>query len=61
MRTDEAEQAVADQSRIRLRSGQGDTYAEGRIVSYSIVPTVTIETDTGERISWRHDLAEVVA
>lgn len=54
----EAERAVADQATVRLRDGQGNLYAEGRIISYSIVPTVTIETTNGRRISWRHDLAE---
>ena len=57
---DEASQAIRDQATVRLRDGQGFPYAEGRIISYSIVPTVCIVTESGERIHWRHDLAERV-
>ena len=57
----EASQAVADRARVLLRDGQGGVYAEGQIVSYSIAPVVCIETDSGERIHWRHDLAERVS
>lgn len=54
----DAEDAVADQATVTLRTATGAFYAEGRIVSYSIVPTVTIITPEGERVSWRHDMAD---
>lgn len=58
MNESESKRAVADQARVRLRYGTGDAFAEGRIISYSNVPTVCIETDDGQRIGWRHDLAD---
>lgn len=60
MTPDEAIQAVADQSTIRLLTGQGEEWAVGKMVAYSVVPSVLIETEDGERISWRHDMAELV-
>lgn len=60
MTPDQAWTAVAEQATVRLRDGQGGAYAEGRIIAYSIVPTVLIELPNGERVSWRHDMAEVL-
>lgn len=60
MNESESKRAVADQARVRLRYGTGEAFAEGRVLSYSMVPTVCIETDDGRRIHWRHDLAERV-
>ena len=59
MTPEEARQAVYDRSRVVLRTGPGDVYAEGTVISYSIVPTVTIVTDDGRHIDWRHDMAEL--
>lgn len=56
----EATQLVGSETKVRLVTGQGDTLAEGKVISYSIVPTITIVTDEGQQISWRHDMAEVV-
>lgn len=53
-------QAISERSRVRLRYADGGIHAEGNIISYSIVPSVCIETDDGMRIHWRHDMAEVI-
>ena len=45
---------------VRLRTGQGDTYAEGVVYAYCEAPQVAIETADGERIWWRADLADRV-
>lgn len=34
--------------------------AEGRLVAHSLVPMVLIETDDGEMVWWRHDMAELM-
>lgn len=47
--------------RVRLRTGQGDTYAEGVVFAYCAAPQVAIETPSGARIWWRADLTEVSA
>lgn len=62
MTPDEAIQAVNNRSRVRIFSAADhSTVGEGQIIGYSIVPTVTIILDNGNRMTWRHDLAEVVA
>lgn len=61
MTPEESIAAVEQRQRVRLRLAHGvGTYAEGSVIAYSIVPTVTILTDSGEKISWRHDLVEAV-
>lgn len=60
MNEEQATYAVRDSKRVRLRYAQGDTRAEGRAVAFSITPMVLIETDDGEQVWWRHDMAELV-
>jgi hypothetical protein len=62
MSPDEAAKAVQDQARVRFHAAwdRTETQAEGKVISYSVVPVLTIETDDGKRVSWRHDLAEIV-
>ena len=43
---------------VRLRTRQGDAYAEGVVYAYCEAPQVAIETASGERIWWRADLTE---
>lgn len=61
MTPDQCWEAVQQSARVRLRTNDGGTYREGVVIAYSIVPTVTIITDTGERVCWRHDLTEPVS
>ena len=57
MTPEEAAEAVGGYAIARYATG-GLEYGRGFVVSYSNVPTVTIETASGERFSWRHDLCE---
>lgn len=59
MTPQEAIAAVNTREDVILYTAQGAVHAKGKIISYSIVPTVTIETVDGERISWRHDMTEL--
>lgn len=62
MTPDEAKSAVAiDGTRVVARYADGSVRAEGEAYGYSVVPVLYILTDTGERISWRHDMCEGVA
>ncbi len=58
MTPDEAMRAVG--SDAVARDTQGGVHGEGRVISYSIVPTLTIERADGTRFSWRHDMCEAV-
>lgn len=60
MNVEQAKKAVAQLSRVRLNWSGGQQYAEGRAVAYSVVPMVLIQTDSGEKIWWRQDMAECV-
>jgi hypothetical protein len=53
---DEAKSLVGGRAVARTR--QGDEHGRGRVISYSIVPTFTIERDDGSRFSWRFDMCE---
>jgi hypothetical protein len=44
--------------RLLLQWGTGEDRAEGKMIAHSLAPMVLIETDTGERIWWRQDMAE---
>ena len=57
MTPEEAAEAVGGYAIARYATG-GLEHGRGFVVSYSNVPTVTIETASGERFSWRHDLCE---
>lgn len=46
--------------RVIAQSGQGDIVFDGHVVAYSIVPTVTLENDRGDRLNWRHDMCVAV-
>lgn len=37
-----------------------ETHARGRVIAYCDAPTVVIQTEEGECISWRADLCEEV-
>lgn len=41
-----------------IRWADGSVRAEGRIMAHSLVPSVLIVTDDGERIWWRHDMGD---
>ena len=61
MTPDDCAKAVSTMQRVKIKSASPmipEPHAEGRVLAYSIVPMVLIETDEGERIWWRHDLAE---
>jgi hypothetical protein len=58
MTPDEAMDAVGRRARVIARDGRGGVYGSGRIISYSMVPTVTIEREDGSRIEWRYDMVE---
>jgi hypothetical protein len=57
MTPDEAAEAVGGYAIARYAHGDME-HGRGFVVSYSNVPTITIETASGERFSWRHDLCE---
>ena len=57
MNEDEACAAVATQAEVVARYTNGMEHGRGRVISYSLVPTVTIERPDGSRFSWRHDMA----
>jgi hypothetical protein len=44
-----------------IRWADGTTRAEGKIIAHSMVPSVLIETDDGERVWWRHDMGDILA
>lgn len=37
----------------------GDTHVRGKVIAYCVAPTVVIETEDGETVSWRADLVEL--
>ena len=43
---------------VRLKSGQGVEYAEGRVVAYSLEPMLMIDTPQGQ-VWWNASLAEL--
>jgi hypothetical protein len=45
---------------VRLKYGSGEVYTEGTVLAHSLVPSILIETESGERIWWRHDMADVI-
>lgn len=49
---------VNEQARVVARTVQGDHYASGRVIAYQAAPTLLIELDNGERISWVAHLVE---
>ena len=59
--TDLGARAVAHYASATTTPGFSNVRARGRIVAYSPVPQVCIETDDGQQIWWRADLTEVVA
>lgn len=44
---------------VILKTFQESEHARGRVIAYTAYPTVVIETESGEHISWRADLTEV--
>lgn len=62
MNHNEAIEAVgAGDTRVALNYHLGEgVRAFGRVVAYSADPQICIETESGERIWWRAELAEVV-
>jgi hypothetical protein len=59
MDTEQACAAVNDGAEVVARYATGDVAGEGRVISYSIIPTLTIERRDGTRFCWRHDMVEV--
>lgn len=59
MTPDEARKAVGDHAEVVAYYSGGAEVGRGRVVAYSIVPTVTIVRDDGSRFDWRHDMVEV--
>lgn len=61
MKIEDIQEAIEQGKRVRLLYASGiGQHAEGKIIGYSIAPVVYIETDKGDQIAWRHDMAELV-
>ena len=58
MTPEQAAQAVTARAYVEARYLVGGVHLRGRVVAYSIVPVLTIETDDGERHTWRADMCE---
>lgn len=49
---------VDQQARVTAVTGQGNHYATGRVIAYQEAPTVLIELDNGQQISWAAHLVD---
>lgn len=58
MNREQAMRAVTDEAQVVARYGTGMEMGRGRVIAYSIVPTLLIEAEDGTRFSWRHDMVE---
>jgi hypothetical protein len=47
--------------RAVVRFADGTVRARGEVLAHSLVPSVLIKTDDGERVWWRCDMGEVQA
>ena len=59
MTPDEARDLVGRYAVANYATGAGE-HGRGRVLSYSIVPTFTIERADGSRFEWRYDLCEEI-
>lgn len=61
MTPNECFEAMEQHKRVRaFYANDRETKAEGEIIGYTVVPAVIIQTADGERVTWRHDLVEVI-
>lgn len=59
MNEEQAMRAVANNpTRVTAYCGDGSVHGEGRVYAYSNVPVLYIETDSGHRFTWRHDMCK---